>query len=524
VITWSSVRPWLTWTGALVLTTVAMRLLRDNLDQVHVALVYLLVVLGASVGGSRSLGLTLACLATLLIDYFFQEPYDSLGIGRLDWTLLITFLATAVVATALLSQVRSEAAEARRRTEEVEWLSRLGAETLNAARAEDALARIAEVIQTTLQVRTCQICQWGPGGLCSGAIAGEVAGADPPGGGGRLERVARSGRALVVRTDGREIEGAGNGVGIHPGLFQISDAAAIYLPLQGATRVVGVLQIVGGPEVKFDAAQRRFLTALAYYTALGVERVYLVAEAAHAEALREADRMKDVLLASVSHDLRTPLTTIKAVAQDAALRGDEAAKVIEQQADRLGRLVANVLDLSRIKGGGVRVEPALNTAEDLLGAALAPLATAAQGRVVTLSLDLDRPALIGTFDFVQSLRVINNLIENAVRFTPPGATVELSVEREAHELVFTVADRGPGVAPAEVERIFEPFYRPAGAPPDVGRAGLGLAIARQLAELQGGSVQYQPRPGGGSLFVLRLPATDLDVASLSDGGGGEPGS
>ena len=512
----SALQPWLLWTGILVAVTAAMRLQRENLDLAHVALIYLLVVLGASVGGSRGLGLTLACLAFLLIDYFFQPPYDTFAIGRFDWTVLITFLATAAVATELLSQARTEAREAKRRADEVDWLSRLGAETLNAPRAEDALTRIAEVIHRTLQVRACEICQWGRDGLTAGAVVGEVIPESVAEDVRRMVRVAETGRALVVRTNGEEVTGSNPGTGVDPMVFRTSDPAALFIPLQGATRVVGVLRIAGTTGVSFDAAKRSFLTALAYYTALGVERVHLVREAAHAEALRESNRMKDVLVASVSHDLRTPLTTIKALAQVAALRGDDSARVIEQEADRLSRLVADVLDLSRIKGAVVRVEPELNTAEDLVGAALAPLSPDVQGRSVNLVLDMARPALVGTFDFVQSLRIVNNLIENALRFTPRGGTVELSVVRQDHELIFTGADRGPGVAPAERERIFEPFYRPPDAPPDAGRAGLGLAIARQLAELQGGRVTYAPRPGGGSVFQLCLPAADLDQESLGE--------
>jgi two-component system sensor histidine kinase KdpD len=101
------------------------------------------------------------------------------------------------------------------------------------------------------------------------------------------------------------------------------------------------------------------------------------------------------------------------------------------------------------------------------------------------------------------------LLENALRYSPPGGEVELGVRRVGDALVFTVADRGPGVPPLEVDRIFEPFYRHDGAVPDVGRAGLGLSIARKLAEIQEGTLSYEPRAGGGSVFVLRLPAVDL---------------
>jgi len=285
-----------------------------------------------------------------------------------------------------------------------------------------------------------------------------------------------------------------------------ADERTMFVTLRAHGRTVGVLFLTDERPIALDAARRRFLNALAYYAALVVERTRLVAKAEHAEALREGDRLKDVVLASVSHDLRTPLTTIKALAQENAVRGDRNALAIEEQADRLGHLVADLLDLSRLKGGAMPVHLELNTAEDLVGAALRQMAGVLKDRPVETNVDFTEPALAGRFDFVQSLRVLGNLLGNAVRYTPPGSPVELSVHREGGALVFAVADRGPGVPVAERDRIFEPFYRPAGAPADGGGAGLGLAIARRLAELQGGTLEYAPRSGGGSRFVLRLPA------------------
>jgi K+-sensing histidine kinase KdpD len=243
--------------------------------------------------------------------------------------------------------------------------------------------------------------------------------------------------------------------------------------------------------------------------ALSAERERLLVEAEHARALREADRIKDVFLASVSHDLRTPLTSIKALAQDSALRGDENATVIEEQADRLSRFVGDLLDLSRLKGAAFPVTPELNTAEDLVGATMRQVAGLLNGRKLVPHVDTSQPALLGRFDFVQSLRILNNLIENALRYAPPATTVDLIVRREDDMLVFAVGDRGPGVAPADRDHIFEPFYRESSAAPDARRAGLGLSIARRLAEIQGGTLCYEARSGGGSVFVLRLPATDL---------------
>jgi two-component system sensor histidine kinase KdpD len=364
VTTLRKVEPAFVWTAVLVAVTLVMHATRGDADQAHVVLAYLLVVLGGSMSGGRGLGLALACAAFLLIDFFFQLPYDTLTVGKpLDWVILLSFLVTAIVATQLLALARSEAAEARRRADEVATLS--------------------------------------------------------------------------------------------------------------------------------------------------AERERLMTEAEHARALREADRLKDIVLASLSHDLRTPLTTIKALAQDSALRGDENAAVIEEQADRLSRFVGDLLDLSRLKGAAFPVTPEVNTAEDLLGAATRQVAGLLNGRTLATDVDTSQPALVGRFDFVQALRILNNLIENALRYSPPESRVDVSVRREEDRIAFAVADRGPGIAPEERERIFEPFFRSATSAPDAGRAGLGLSIARRLAEIQGGSLDHEPRPGGGSVFTLRLPAIDV---------------
>jgi two-component system sensor histidine kinase KdpD len=239
-----------------------------------------------------------------------------------------------------------------------------------------------------------------------------------------------------------------------------------------------------------------------------------VVEAGHAEALREADRLKDIVLASVSHDLRTPLTTIKALAQSEAMQGNRSAAAIEEQADRLTRLVSDLLDLSRLKGGVYTAVAELNTAEDLIGAAVRQTRGLFGDRALRTVIDLDSPALVGHFDFSQSLRVLCNLLENAVRYSPAPGSVELAARRDGDTLEFTVSDRGPGIGEADIARVFEPFYRARSAAPDTGRAGLGLSIARTLAELQGGSLRYAGRAGGGSVFSLRLPATELRADAL----------
>jgi two-component system, OmpR family, sensor histidine kinase KdpD len=244
----------------------------------------------------------------------------------------------------------------------------------------------------------------------------------------------------------------------------------------------------------------------------------LMAEAAQSAALREAQRAKDEIFAAVSHDLRTPLTTIKVLAQSGASRGEPSSMAIVEQADRLARMVGDLLELSMLRTGSINRPPELNTADDLVGAAMRQAEGMLNGRRIAVQLDFDSPALVGRFDFVHTLRIVGNLLDNALRHTPEGGLVELRAERDDRWLVFTVADRGAGVASDEKNRIFEAFYRPAQATPDVGHAGLGLSIARSLADLQGGSVSYHPRDGGGSIFELRLPAADIDDMAASDMG------
>ncbi|HWC74593.1 MAG TPA: ATP-binding protein [Gemmatimonadales bacterium] len=354
--------PWLLWIAALAILTLGMHTVRGRIEEAHVVIPYLLVVLGGSATGGRTLGFTLAVLSFLLIDYYFQQPFDTLAVGKpLDWVVLLAFLATAGVATQLLARAQDQAREAEKRARQVEELS-----------------RVAE----------------------------------------------------------------------------------------------------------------------------------------HATALSEANRLKDWVLASVSHDLRTPLTTIKALAQESAAAGDSRARIIEEQADHLSRMVGDLLALSRIKAGAFPLELELNTSEDLIGALVARFASLPHGRLTTV-VHLEQPADVGRFDFVQSLRILGNLVENALRFAPPETAVELEAMRRGDRLAFEVRDRGPGVDIAERERIFEAFYRPSGSPPDSGRAGLGLAIARMLAELQGGTLVYSPRDGGGSTFTLWLPAADVEALSPS---------
>ena len=392
---------------------------QGEITEAHVALVYLLVILGGSSGGGRALGFTLAALAFVSIDFYFQPPYGRFEISkRPDWLVLIAFMAAAMVATQLLARANEKAREASRRAEEIDRLAALGAETLSTGSASQALTAIATVVRDTIGTDTCEI--W----------VREDDMREP-------ELAARAGTGVVSGPPPA-----------HSGA-QHPDPRTIVVPLEVHARSIGMLALRHREPIALDAGARRFLSALAYYAALGLERVQLVAEAERAEALREADRLKDALLASVSHDLRTPLTTIKALAHDIAGDGDDRAATIEQQADRLNRMVADLLDLSRLNAGELPVRAELNAAEDLVGAAIQQVSGAFAGRELRTSIAWSEPVLVGRFDFVHALRIVVNLLENAHKYSPRTQPVDIELSRAGNMIEISVADRGPGVPAAE---------------------------------------------------------------------------
>ena len=477
------------WFAVLAAVTLLLLAFRSRLDKAHVALLYLLVVLAGTLAGDRRLGLSLATVAFLFFNFFFLPPYQTFAIADpLDWLVLVTFLVVSTVAAQMLHRLRSEAEASKRRAAEVDRFATLGAETLSVARADDALAAIEEVIRSTLELGFCRIhTAPEPDQLVSW--------------------VAESGHAAIRQSDGTVRIGDSE----EPDPAGLGEAYGIFLPLRVRDRTVGVLEIGQDRPLALSPAQWSFLSALRYYAALGVERARLSAEADRAEVLREADRLKDALMASVSHDLRTPLTTIKALAHDMAGLDDRAI-TIEEEADRLNRLVADLLDLSRLQGGALPMSIAVNAVDDLVGALVQRVSGAMEGHELRIELEEGGTLLAGRFDFVHALRILVNLVDNARKYSPAGAPVDLIARRRDGDLELAVADRGPGVPVAERERIFEPFYRPAGTPPDVGGTGLGLAIARMLAVAQGGGLAYRPREGGGSVLTLVLPAADLPTS------------
>lgn len=503
-------RNWRRIAAWIVLVCVATALLiaaRHTLDKSHIALTYLMLVLvGTSQLGRRG-GVTLALVCFFAFNFFLLPPYHTFLVADdRDWLVLLAFLLTSLVAAQLVYRAQDEAATARSRSLEIDRLSTLGAETLSAGRAEEAVTAIARVVQSTLKLSRCEIFLAGGHPvtfqLIGQAAADEDAAAATSATDRMFDYVVEHSAVAVERIDGT-IHVLTNNRSDDAAPWIQSDARVVVLPLRVRDRCVGIMRLSDDARVHLDMEQRRFAQALAYYAALGIERVRLMAVAERTEALRAADQLKDSFVAAVSHDLRTPLTTIKGLAHE--LRAlDERAAVIEAEADRLNHFVSDVLDLSKLNSGAVHVQPELNAAEDLAGAALAQI-NGLPGAKHVIVQQPEGDVIVGWFDFVHSLRCLVNLLENALKYSPEGSPVELAIGRDDNHVTFAVRDRGPGVDSAHVPRIFEPFVRLAGTP--ASGAGLGLAIARRLANAQGGTISYEQRGGGGSVFTLAVPAS-----------------
>jgi two-component system sensor histidine kinase KdpD len=286
-------------------------------------------------------------------------------------------------------------------------------------------------------------------------------------------------------------------------------AQARWVPLAASGVAVGIVGVANPRRGLDEPAQRRLVEAYASQTALALERVQLAEQTRHAQVEIEAERLRTALLSSLSHDLRSPLGVITGAAtalQRGASPGAQAELIgsILAECGRMARLIDNLLDMIRLESGALEVQRDWQTLEEPVGAALLRLGDRLADHPTEVRLPPDLPLV--PLDPVLIEQVMMNLLENAIRYTPPGSPIEITARAEASELVVSVADRGPGIEPGEDVRIFDKFYRGRGERVP-GGVGLGLAICRGIVTAHGGRIWAENRPGGGAVFSFTLPVT-----------------
>jgi len=300
-----------------------------------------------------------------------------------------------------------------------------------------------------------------------------------------------------------------------------SNDRRVAFPLREGTRRLGTLVVPADTsDAGLSRLQERVVPALEALLSAALERETLQGEVVETASLRRADVVKTALLRAVSHDLRSPLTAIAAAGEaiasprlDAAGR-DELAAVIQEEALRLARLVDNLLDLSRLEAGAATPHRDLISIEDTLRGALEEVAA----RPDEFSVSIDRDLPLVTADPVQLERAFVNVLENARRHSG-GHPVSVRARAGHERVIVRIVDRGPGIPPAQLERVFEPFYRAGSAQGGHRGSGLGLAIARGFVQSNGGRLHVESLPGQGATFIFELP---LDEVSAAEAPGGSP--
>lgn len=458
------------------------------------ALIYLLTVVVLALFVTRGPALLAAALSAVLWNFCFLPPRHTLQISSIQDALMFgMYFVVALVLGQLTARIRSQERAERRREKRSTSLYLLTRDLADAASVDEMAQRLVAEVGRVFECSVAVVLR---------ANNESLARSPHPASTLPLSEKEHSVAAWAFRN--------GKTAGQFTDNLPLSEA--LHLPLATRQGMIGVLCVKLATDPAPTLEQRDLLDAFARQAALVLDRLRLTAEAEHARVIAESERLSKCLLNSVSHELRTPIAAITTAvsALDGISPGDqpELARAltgeIQTSATRLNRLVANLLDMTRLDSG--RVKPRLEWCDvrDLVNAAVRKTAADLAQHKVVLSLPPDLPLV--SLDALLMEQVLLNLLLNAGSYTPPSTAVEISVNASAEELSLTVADRGPGLPADSIAHVFEKFYRVPGAP--AGGTGLGLSIVKGFTEAQGGKVEAANRDGGGAAFTLRFPLTE----------------
>jgi two-component system, OmpR family, sensor histidine kinase KdpD len=484
----------------------AMLPFRDHLDATDVVLLFLVVVVAAAATGGLGPGVTAAVLGFLASDVLFVRPYGTLLISKAqDLVSLAVYLLVALVVSTLVGTSEQRRVRAQQRERETHVLYELSASLVAHGSLDATLQRAAGTARRLLDLAGAAIV------VLDGQGNARVAARD----GDLPDDLAD--RALAAMGQGPQPAPP-----VPPGPQRPGELVTI--PMRAANRpAVGVLAVVTGAEGDraLGAADGRMLASFAAQAALAVEQARSEEAWAKARALEATDRLRRALLNSVSHDLRTPLASVLASASslldpDVPLDEQERKqflRTIEQEANRLARLVANLLDMSRIEAGAVDPRLAEVWLPDVVNPVVQRVRQTPSEQIIAVDVPESLPSVL--VDPVRLEQVLSNVLDNARRYAGNGL-VRVGARRQGSGVELRVVDHGPGIPDAERERIFSHFYRLDSPARRGGGTGLGLAICRGLLEAMGGRIWVETAPGGGAAFVVRLPVAEPAGARVPD--------
>ena len=458
----------------LGITFVCFRVLHVNATTV--ALAYLLAVLAVSTVWGLAVAVVMSVAAVLAFNYYFLPPIGTFTIADpQNWIALFAFLTVSVIASHLSSRARQRAEDASARRREIERLYRFSQQLLETGNVIELLNRIPMQIVDVFEM---------------GAAALFLA---------NKQKVYRSGQEIpqleverlkaVVAREGPEID---------------APSSLCLVPVRLGVRAIGSLGISGA------VLSRQTLEALGTLVAIAIERARAIEQLGQTEAAREGERLRTALLDSVTHDLRTPLTSIKASVTSllsnpalSAAQRQELLTIINEESDRLNRLVGEAAEMSRLDAGEVVLTLEPHSIEDVIRSALEKCKSALGTRTVRVEVQSGLPSV--RVDLERAKEVLVHLLENANQYSPQEQPITVTAELSGDTIVTSVADRGSGIDDPEQGLIFEKFYRGKDQRYRVQGTGMGLPIAKAIVEGHGGSINVTSQLGHGSVFSFTLP-------------------
>jgi two-component system sensor histidine kinase KdpD len=503
---WPRRTEWLPYAHALAAVALATGLaaaMFSHFAAANLIMVYLLAVIVVATRYGRGPSLLASVLSVAAFDFFFVPPFFTFAVT--DTEYLVTFtvmLVVALVISGLAVRIRAQAESARERERRIRSLYSMSRELASTRGVSALVAAAGRHISEVFAARVVVLLPDANGRLVSDSDAG-----------GFTLDTSETAVGQWVFEHGQI---AGQGTDTLPG------ATALYLPLPGSRGTVGVLGLqpanpraVQGPEALHQ------IEAFTSQTALALERARLTEEAEQAQVRAETERLRNSLLSSVSHDLRTPLASITGAAStllDSGARLDDATcrdllEALHEEADRLNRLVQNLLEMTRLEAGALVPQTAWHSVEEVVGAALGRFGKALAQRPVTTRIPAELPLV--PMDDVLIEQVLTNLIDNVLKYTPAGSPIEIGAADAGTEMVVEIADRGPGLPPGEERAVFEKFHRVDPSPSARG-TGLGLAICAGIIRAHGGRIWAENRPGGGVAIRFALPVKGAPPTALAD--------
>ena len=490
------IEPYLGSAGAVAVALGIGLLLKHFIAVQSISLVFLTAILASAIAWGLWPSLFAAIASMLAYNFFFLPPLYTFTVGDPENVLaLFFFLIVALIVSNLTARTRTQVVTARSRAKTTAELYAFSRKVAGIGALDDLLWATAHQITSMLNVRTVLLMP------LKDREGLEVASGYPP------EDQLDDADMAAARWSWEHNRPAGRGADTLPG------AKRLFLPLRTGSGPVGVLGIdrdAPGPLLTPD--DRRLLDALCDQAAVAIERISLAKGLDEARVLAETERLRAALLTSISHDLRTPLASILGTVSSlrsyperySPAEREDLLATLQDEAERLNRFVSNLLDMTRLESGAIDLKLELIDVAEIVGSALQRAGSVLAGHRVEVNIAPHLPML--RLDAVLFEQVLFNLLDNAAKYSPIGSRIDIRASRDGELVEIEVVDEGPGIPPADLERIFDKFYRVQAQDRRRAGTGLGLAICRGFVEALGGwIVARNRRDGSGAVLTIRMP-------------------